>query len=392
MICIKIIGTCFEMNHKDDLDYFCKDHNKLCCSACLSKIKDKGKGQHHDCNVTLLEEIKDEKRNHLNENLKNLEELSNNIENSINELKKIFENVTKSKEELKLRISSIFTRLRNSINEREDEILLEVDNIFDKTYFKEDKIKQIEKLPKQIKQNLEKGKILSENWENNEIKLSSKINDCINIENNIKNIMDIKNNINACNSNEIKYTFIPETEEEINFYLEKIKKFGDINQNSFKFRAGTNYIVTNNGKVATKNKGGNDYNCTIFGDKEIPKNKISKWKIKLNSETKQSWDILIGIGPDNPKDEINFYKKCWSFLSTQSTLILKNSGSIPYFNHSGRLKKGDIVEVIIDRKLGNLFFKVNDVDYGIACSKIPKDDILYPTVSIYDQNLSVEIL
>ena len=31
-------------NHK--LKYFCKNHNKLCCSACLSKIKTKGYGQH----------------------------------------------------------------------------------------------------------------------------------------------------------------------------------------------------------------------------------------------------------------------------------------------------------------------------------------------------------
>ena len=55
-------GICSEMNHKDELDYYCKDHNKLCCSACLSKIKDKGKGHHHDCNIYFLEEVKDEKK------------------------------------------------------------------------------------------------------------------------------------------------------------------------------------------------------------------------------------------------------------------------------------------------------------------------------------------
>ena len=47
----------------------------------------------------------------------------------------------------------------------------------------------------------------------------------------------------------------------------------------------------------------------MIGDTPIPKNKISKWKIKLNSETKQSWDIIIGIGPNNPNNEKAFYKK-----------------------------------------------------------------------------------
>lgn len=46
----------------------------------------------------------------------------------------------------------------------------------------------------------------------------------------------------------------------------------------------------------------------------------------------------------------------------------------------------------MDRILGNLSFAVNDVDYGIAFSQIPKEDILYPTIIIYDQNLSVEII
>ena len=73
---------------------------------------------------------------------------------------------------------------------------------------------------------MEKGKKLSENWENDERKLNSKINDCIIIENNIKKILEIKDNINACRSNIKKYNFLPETEEEISSYLEKIKKFG----------------------------------------------------------------------------------------------------------------------------------------------------------------------
>ena len=45
----------------------------------------------------------------------------------------------------------------------------------------------------------------------------------------------------------------------------------------------------------------------------------------------------------------------------------------------------------MDRKLGNLSFEVNDIN-GIACSEIPKDDILYPIVMINDVNQIVEII
>ena len=133
---------------------------------------------------------------------------------------------------------------------------------------------------------------------------------------------------------------------------------------------------------------------TIIGDKEIPKNKISIWKIKINNfEIKRNiWNILIGIGPNNIKNEINFCIQCWSFICGESKLCLKSEKETEYNNHSGKLKKGDIISVIVDRKSGNLSFQVNDIDYGIAFSKIPKDDILYPIISIYDENQTVEIV
>ena len=61
---IKDIFTdfCKEENHKDELEYFCKTHNQLCCSACITKIKGKGKGAHKDCDICFIEEIKDEKK------------------------------------------------------------------------------------------------------------------------------------------------------------------------------------------------------------------------------------------------------------------------------------------------------------------------------------------
>ena len=41
-------GICKEKNHKEELKYFCKKHNKLCCVKCIAKIKDDENGQHSD--------------------------------------------------------------------------------------------------------------------------------------------------------------------------------------------------------------------------------------------------------------------------------------------------------------------------------------------------------
>ena len=55
-------GFCHEKNHLDKLEYFCRTHNKLCCSGCIAKIKSKNKGQHTDCDVCLIKDIKEEKK------------------------------------------------------------------------------------------------------------------------------------------------------------------------------------------------------------------------------------------------------------------------------------------------------------------------------------------
>ena len=70
---------------------------------------------------------------------------------------------------------------------------------------------------------------------------------------------------------------------------------------------------------------------------------------------------------------------------------MKNNIS-DYNNHKEDFKEGDIIEVIVDRKNGNLSFAINDVNYGIACSDIPKNDILFPTIVLYEQGNSVEIV
>ena len=103
-------------------------------------------------------------------------------------------------------------------------------------------------------------------------------------------------------------------------------------------------------------------------------------------------DYYIGIGPKAFKS--NFYNECWSIYSGNgniTSLQIKGNSS-NYNNHKEKLKEGDIIEVIVDRKLGNLSFAVNGINYGIAYSNIPKEDELYPSIVLFEQGLSVEIV
>ena len=76
-------GFCKQLNHKDELNYFCKTHNILCCAQCIVKIKDKINGHHHDCDICFIQDIVEEKRKYLKENINTLENLSKNILESI---------------------------------------------------------------------------------------------------------------------------------------------------------------------------------------------------------------------------------------------------------------------------------------------------------------------
>jgi hypothetical protein len=221
------IGLCEENGHLYELKYFCKNHNKLCCAECITKFKGKNHGQHSDCEVCSIEDIKEEKKNKLKNNINKLEELSNNLKQSIEEIKLIFEKIQKDKEEIKLEIQKVFTKLRYSINDREDELLLNVDKLFQEN-FNEDIFNKIEKLPNKMKKSLDKGKLIENNWNNND-KLNSLINDCLNIENNINKINNINEGIEKFNINQGKILFIRNENE----FIEKIKIFGVVIEKSF---------------------------------------------------------------------------------------------------------------------------------------------------------------
>ena len=254
--------NCTEEGHIDKLLYFCKSHNQLCCAKCISKIKGKGNGQHSDCEVCFIEDIKEIKKNKLKENIQHLEEISKNIEQSINELKKLYENIDINKENLKGNIQKIFTKIRSALNEREDLLLSEIDIVFNDIFINENIIKNIQNLPKKIKSSLDKGKQIYDDWKD-ENKLISFINDCLNVEYNIKNISTVDESIKKINLvKNIEIKFYPELDS-INNFLNIIKSFGKIyyrnenivnlNLNQINIKQGNDIMLISNQNFQTIN-------------------------------------------------------------------------------------------------------------------------------------------
>ena len=216
-------GLCQEQGHLCELEFFCRTHNRLVCAKCITKIKNKMNGTHSDCSITNLEEIESEMKKKLGQNIKTLENSSINFSQLIEEVKKIYEKLNISKEELKIEIQKIFTKIRNALNDREDQLLLEVDSEYDKILLDEKIFKKIDKMPNQIKTFLEKGKKIDEQWNNT--KLNSIINDCLHLENTIKEINNINEIIKQNSLNHGKLNFSSfETNEILDFIWKNFKQ------------------------------------------------------------------------------------------------------------------------------------------------------------------------
>jgi len=289
-------------------------------------------------------------------------------------------------------VQNIFTKIRNALNEKEDDLLIQIDKEYDNLFINDNLVKESEKFPNKVSNSLEKGKSIDKEWNNN--KLSLMINDCINIENNISDINKINENIKKCYSNDKKEIKCSISENEINNFLVNIKEFGKISNKLFKWKSGPNYALSNNNLIATKTKGGSAYNCNILGDIILPKNKINKWKIKLKKYLfpNNDWNILIGVGPSNlNQNEVNLYSKTWTLLCGSLNMSINSGSQTKYKENRGKLKEGDIVEVIMNTINGELSFSINEENYGVAC-KISLDISLSPFILIYYEGESIELL
>ena len=391
------IGYCLEKNHLNELNYYCKQHNLLCCGLCITKIKDKKNGQHTNCEICLIEDIEKEKHDKLKENIQKLDNMSNNLKDKINELKNIFEKINENKENLKLKIQKIFTKIRTEINNREDELLNEIDKLYDENYFKEDIIKSGEKLPDKIKKSLEQSKIIDNNWNNNNLNLS--IFNCINIEKYINDIDIIENEVKKYNlKNNLEIKFSPE-ENEINSFINKIKNFGRIYRNKYSFKKCPININENRkfeisgdkDNIFTKT-GSNDWMGTIC---EYPLNQEREeymWKIKILKT--YNYSIMIGIATID-------------FDFNRASCDINNNFGWYYYCYNGKLFSGpphnyqvkeinlksqkNEVTVVMNMKKRCLKFII-DGENKDCYRDIPLEKPIFPSVLLYDKNDSVEII
>ena len=216
-------GYCKEKSHPNILNYFCKDHNDLCCPCCIAKIKTRENGKHHDCNVCDINDICDEKKKNLSNNIKSLENLSNKFKLLKNDLEKNMEEIDKNKEEIKGEIQKVFTKIREELNNREDQLLIEVDQIFETKFNAKylDNILKEKKLDEKIKIFIDKGKTAEKEWDKFDNKIIL-INDCINIEKTIDKINNINSSIENYKSQDKKLKFYSYSDDIIN----SIKKLG----------------------------------------------------------------------------------------------------------------------------------------------------------------------
>ena len=133
-----------------------------------------------------------------------------------------------------MEIQKVFTNLRNALNNREDQILTQVEEVYKKVYFDDSIIKQSEKLNEKVKKCLESVNKL------NDIKneLNYEIYYYIEFSNELNKINELNQKMIKCNSNNIKITF----EFNINELENIIKKFGNINQNEINDEIKVNQI------------------------------------------------------------------------------------------------------------------------------------------------------
>ena len=179
-----------------------------------------------------INDIADEKKKNLSNNIKNLENLSNIYQSLVNDLKKIIEEIDVNKEKVKKEIQEIFTKIRSELNNREDQLLNEVDNIFENKFNIENinNILKDKKYSDKIKKYIEKGKIAEKEWNNNENKIFL-INDCINIEKSIDKLNTINSNLEKYKLQDKKLNFDCYSDEVI-YLIQNLGNFPDkkINQ------------------------------------------------------------------------------------------------------------------------------------------------------------------
>ena len=399
-------GICTEKNHKNDLDYFCLTHNNLCCAACLCKIKDQGDGQHYECKACHINEIKNEKKIKLEKNIKQLKNISSHrMEKMINIIKKVeqINDIFNSrKEEIKNNIVTIFKKFRKLIDIRERELLKELDDLYSEKIFKNDFIKECNKIPSLIEYNLKYGKLYLENWQNyeEEGKLNILINGTIYIEKLVEKIQKIKEKIKSISLNS-NILFISQGNDE-ELISEKIKNFGKILFHDYKYtfkKCPENiddkkkFIISGKKGNIMKKTGPNFVWTGTTCLSEFQNFVEYKWKIKiLKSDANQ---IMVGVAPNDfsaDKIDINDFSRniCgWYFYCHDLKLYSGPPHNYRNKNTNFNFFEDEIV-LVMDMNKKTLKFIINNVDKGFQYENIPIDKPLFPVVCLFSPDI-VEI-
>ena len=388
---------CKEPNHSAmKLQYFCKTHNQLCCLFCIKKSNLEGDGKHENCIISNTIFIEKEKHEKLIENINYLENIEKNILESIKGIKDIFMKLEESKENAKIEVQKIFTEIRNTLNEREDILLLEIDQLYKKEYFDEDIINKGEKLPQKVKESLDMAKSINQEWE--ESKLNGYLNTCINVENNIKDIQTTYDIIENVKSKElINIKFSPK-DDLLNKFLKIIKSFGSIFFYGYSFKEcpsdmieSRQYIVSGKYKNIITKTGKDGWLGSICEKELNASTEIYKWKIKILTTSSKFKNIMVGIAPIDFNFYSSNYDNCgWYYYCGNASLF---SGPPHKYNDKDvglGLVKEEII-IVMDMKRKTLKFIVDDVDKGDSYKNIPIDKPLFPAVWLRNKNDSVEI-
>ena len=211
-----------ELNYCEDCKVFTcnkcqKIHFKLCEKHHLYILDDEDEFEDKDSDINSVKENEDGDKDILENNIKKLDKLLNKFKTIINENKSLNERMNEKKEFLKLRIKTMFKDIKNILSEKENLILLELDN---KYYYNEELINNREKFYNKIKTNMEEGNLIDKLWDEKD-KIGSFTN-CYHII--YKMIQEIKN----MNENIIEKLNLNLRDKKINKFVKIVNDFGDI--------------------------------------------------------------------------------------------------------------------------------------------------------------------
>ena len=151
------------------------------------------------------------------------------------------------------------------------------------------------------------------------------------------------------------------------------------------------FIITGeNNNIITKTSENGYYSGTIC-ENELDKSiEEHKWKIKiLKSKSK---GIMVGISTNAYNFSEANYDTCGYYLNLCSSPKLYSGPPYNYSNLNTILGKiNDELIIVMNMKKRALKFVINNEDKGDSYANIPLDKPLYPSVSIYNKDDSVEI-